>query len=465
LGVAEPVAEFYAFGPSSNNNDGARCALAPIVSVDSPDIDFGDAPDSYGTSLAQNGARHDLGAGQLYLGDTVDGESDAYLSPLSDDSADSSNDEDGVQFVSALEIGEPAIVIATASADAFLNAWIDWDRSGTFEDSERIADQLSVSAGVNNLSIETPLWADPGPTWARFRLSSQANVGPSGGVSDGEVEDYAVSINASGVTESYYPSAGTMGTFAYEDNWPIQGDYDLNDLVVRMGIRELRRDGNPLGLELSGEITAVGGVYHNGFAVRLPGVPASAVNTQQIDYRINGQLQSGSPIESGSNELILVIAEDAWNYVSPGEDCVFYRTESGCEADVQMRFVLRIGFNDSASAAGFPAAPYDPFMFAAPGYFHGPLFDSPPGRGKEIHLPGQTPTERFNTAFLGLGDDRSDAEAGEYFRTESGMPWALHVGNEWLYPLEFTDVALAYPLFESYVQSAGQNDADWLPVG
>jgi len=457
----EPVAEFYAYGPSSSNNDGARCALAPIIDEADTNIDFGDAPASYGTTFADNGARHDLLGSTVFLGNSVDGESDAFLLPLSDDEADRNDDEDGVQFVTGFELGEPAIVVATASSDAYLNAWIDWNQDGSFGSDERVIAGRFVSAGENNLTITTPVWARPGATWARFRLSSTVDIGPTGGVGDGEVEDYELRVTATGVTETIYPSANSFSTLAYEDNWPLTGDYDMNDLVVHVRMRELMREERVIGVEIDGEIVAVGGDYHNGFAIRLPGVHAGTLQASSIEYRINDRLQSESPLESTQGDAILIIAEDAWDYVSRGEGCRFHRTEPGCESAVQMSFNLRLQFAGGVPRAAFPSAPYDPFLFATPGYEHGYLFASPPGRGLEIHLPGQQPTAAFEYAYLGLGDDRSDEEQQQFFRSETGMPWALHIADEWKYPLEYIDITDAYPRFQPFVESAGKTDGNW----
>lgn len=122
-----PVAEFFAYGPSSSNNDGARCALAPIISQDSPTTDFGDAPDSYGSSINNNGARHDVGDGTLFLGSTVLSEPNAYA-----DNGSEVDDNDGIQFVTGVEAGKTAIVDITSSADGFVNGWIDSDNDGEF---------------------------------------------------------------------------------------------------------------------------------------------------------------------------------------------------------------------------------------------------------------------------------------------------------------------------------------------
>ena len=459
LNATTPVAEFYAYGPSSNNNDGARCALAPLLDKNS-NIDFGDAPDSYGTKFESNGARHDLDNSKIYLGALVDGESDAFLFPLADDTADRSDDEDGVQFVSTLEINEQAIITVTASAKGYLNAWVDWNRDGSFSDDEQMVMAKQLNAGANSLTVTVPFWASAGSTWARFRYSSTASIGPIGGAGDGEVEDYAVNIVAKGVTESWYPAAGSWSTVAYEDNWPLAGDYDMNDLVVHLRTREMRRNKAVIGVEIKGELVAVGGDYHNGFAIRLPGVDAATLADDAVQFFINNQRQSSTPLERKSGDAIFIIANDVWDYVSPGESCRFYRTEAGCEADVQMHFTLRVSLG-SSGVSSFPKAPYDPFLFATPGFEHGYLFASPPGRGLEIHLPGQTPTDAFERAFLGLGDDASDAAKGVYFRNASGMSWALHIGTSWNYPNEYVDLSFAYPPFNSYVTSEGKKDANW----
>jgi LruC domain-containing protein len=41
------------------------------------------------------------------------------------------------------------------------------------------------------------------------------------------------------------------------------------------------------------------------------------------------------------------------------------------------------------------------------------------------------------------------------------MPWAINVGVEWQYPLEYMDVIYGYPLFPSFISNQGLVDADW----
>lgn len=454
-----PVAEFFAFGPSSSNNDGARCALAPIVSKDSPTTDFGDAPDSYGSSINNNGARHDVGDGTLFLGENIETEPNAYA-----DNGSAIDDNDGIQFVTGLEAGKTAIVDINASGDGFVNAWVDSDKNGEFDSDEQIIISEPVTSGSNVIAYDVPTWGETGTTWSRFRLSSEESLSAVGGVSDGEVEDYKIDIAEQNVTANHYPSADSWATLAFEDNWPLVGDYDMNDLVVRYRLSSYDVEGTLMRVKIEGEVVAIGASYNNGFAFRLPGLLNSEVDTGRLSFKINNVEQSTSPLESGRDEAIFIIANDLWDYVTPGENCKYYRTETGCGSNIQMTFSLEIPLEANVNKADVADFPYDPFVFASKDAQRSYIFGEAPGRRYEIHLKNQAPTEAFQTNFLGRGDDRSDIANGAYFINENGMPWAINIPYEWEHPLEYMDIKYAYPNFHSFVTSSGALNTDWFTV-
>lgn len=451
-----PVAEFFAQGPSSSNNDGARCALAPIVSQDASTTDFGRAPDSYGTSINNNGARHDIEAGELYFGAVVLAEPNAYASNGTD-----INDNDGIDFVTGIEAGKTAIVNVTASTNGLMNAWIDFDKNGVFDADEKIFNDLAVNAGTNTLAYDVPTWSVAGSSWARFRISSQTSLTAIGGASDGEVEDYAVDIAEQNVTATHYPSGNGWATLAFEDNWPLVGDYDMNDLVVQYNLSSYAVDNTLMRVKIEGKLMATGASYHNGFAFRLPGLLRSEVDTNRLSYKINGVTQSVSPLEAGRNEAIFIIADDLSDYVTPGENCKYYRTEPGCGSNIQMTFVLEIPMAANKNKGEVANFPYDPFMFASQGHERSYVFGEAPGRRFEIHLKNQAPTEAFQTNFFGRGDDASNAQNQEYFINANGMPWAINVPYEWDHPIEYMDIKFAYPDFHGFVSSSGESNLDW----
>ena len=169
------------------------------VCIDPPqeELDFGDAPDpSYPTLLANDGARHRYEQG-VYLGNLWDAEPDGLPSPdaLGDDN-DNLDDEDGVNFMTPLNPGQPATIDVIASQDGYLDAWIDFNGNGDWSDSEDhiYAAELLI-VGSNSLTFTVPASAGPNlTTYARFRFSMQGGLDFRGAIDNGEVEDYRVRI-------------------------------------------------------------------------------------------------------------------------------------------------------------------------------------------------------------------------------------------------------------------------------
>ncbi|MBN1893087.1 T9SS type A sorting domain-containing protein [bacterium] len=162
----------------------------------STEYDYGDAPDKpYPTKYASSGARHVYNA-DVFLGSKIDTESDGQpnSSATGDDTA-GSDDEDGVTFVSDLKAGQTANITVVASTQGNLNAWIDFNDDGDWDDAgEKIYSDKSLSGGSNSLSFSVPGSASIGYTFARFRFSLNGGVSYRGDAADGEVEDYEVEI-------------------------------------------------------------------------------------------------------------------------------------------------------------------------------------------------------------------------------------------------------------------------------
>ena len=164
--------------------------------------DFGDAPRQYPTKLVNTGARHYILPG-FCLGTQIDAEPDGQptTDAQGDDFTGLIDDEDGVQMYgfdfqnTRLVVGHSYTVTVelTSSLGAGkLDAWIDFDRSGSWENTEKIFDNVTLSPGPNMLNFTVPRTARLGPTYARFRLSTAGGLPPFGAAADGEVEDYRV---------------------------------------------------------------------------------------------------------------------------------------------------------------------------------------------------------------------------------------------------------------------------------
>jgi LruC domain-containing protein len=463
VSVAQPEALFFAYGPTSSSNDGARCALAPVIS--STGLDFGDAPDTYQTSFASSGPRH--GETTLFLGALIDTEADAYTFPLSDDASDASDDDDGISFVTGIEIGTSPVISAVASqSGGTLNGWIDWNQDGDFDENEQIITDESLAVGANTVSYTVPIWAKAGDTWARFRLSTTAYIGPTVGVADGEVEDYQVTVTGGNVTVIYYPSSEDYTTIAYEDLWPIEGDYDMNDLLVNMRIAEYSIGDQIIRVEIEGQIAAIGAGFNNGFAIQFPSVVPSEVQQANMELVINGASIADPTLDGSQTYAVATIVDNVWSMATRGEGtCEYFRTETNCGSGLRPSWKLVMPLANGIAQSSFPEPPYDPFIFATPGTTHSSMVDSTvgayPGKQWEVHLKNNAPTDALYNGLVAIGDDTSVPASQQYYQTDTGMPWAIEVPSDWKHPLEREDIRDAYPQFQVFAGSSGSEQQDW----
>jgi len=174
-----------------------------------PIWDFGDAPDSYGTLLASDGARHGMMAG-FHLGSNIDPEADGHPNPhATGDDLAAVDDEDGVTFVSSVHYGQTVTIEVVASAAGKLDAWLDFNDDGSFnQPGDQIFNNQQLVAGVNVLAFAMPnLQQAELLTMARFRFSTVGGLTPTGVVDNGEVEDYPVMIRKKSLVKSDYGDA------------------------------------------------------------------------------------------------------------------------------------------------------------------------------------------------------------------------------------------------------------------
>lgn len=209
---------------ATDDFDQQGTATADVIVTSAEVFDFGDAPAAFPVALAQDGARHTPGS--LTLGTQIDSETDG--TPSVDASGDGA--DDGITALTTAIADSVSPTIASfaivASADGKLDAWIDFNSDGTWQASEQIFDSVDVTAGANTLSCTIPAGASTDGSAARFRLSTAGGLEVTGAASDGEVEDYLITLQAAGSgnvdVTSFNPGTVTIET---------SGD----DVIVREG--------------------------------------------------------------------------------------------------------------------------------------------------------------------------------------------------------------------------------------
>lgn len=175
------------------------------------DTDHGDAPATYGD------AEHNQLSNTLRLGAIApDKEPTALFSNNAlGDNNNATNDEDGVTVTNLTAGGTATVSAVVAGLNGRLQGWIDWNGDGDFLDvGEQIISNIqdnqvgdtNLAVGTIAVAVAVPVNAVTTPTFARFRWSTDTNLTPVGLASNGEVEDYSVTV----VAVPTYSLSGTV---------------------------------------------------------------------------------------------------------------------------------------------------------------------------------------------------------------------------------------------------------------
>ena len=195
--------------PRPEDGDGNGGADCDIGSYEASEIayDYGDAPDSYGTTIVSDGPRH-ITTG-VQLGTLRDSEVSGQPTVDADgDDIAGTDDEDALATAVTVQAGTTLTleytVTTNGSNNPVLNAWLDINQDGDFDDAgEQVATDMAVIQGVNEVTVDIPSVATAGTYYGRVRVCSDATTcsTPGGTATDGEVEDYTVSVTAAEVEE------------------------------------------------------------------------------------------------------------------------------------------------------------------------------------------------------------------------------------------------------------------------
>lgn len=234
-----------ALDPTTPAPDGEVEDYAVTIAA-APLVDRGDAPVSYGDP--QHIIADAVVAG-TYLGTVApDADTPQHSADATGDDADGGlpNDEDGV-VMPVLYPGTTQEITVTVSEIigalgplAYLQAWIDFDGDGSFDQPVDMivgdlqdggaADADGTVNGQIVLQVGVPATATTGPTFARFRWSTTSGVVQV--ALDGEVEDYQVTISSGtpplACDRNIFATAGKPTNFLRMDLEEGTGGYTLD---------------------------------------------------------------------------------------------------------------------------------------------------------------------------------------------------------------------------------------------
>ena len=255
-------------------------------------------------------------------------------------------------------------------------------------------------------------------------------------------------------TRVTYPSNKTRAQLSFEDMWPLEGDYDLNDLVLAYTIDEGRdQDGNVRQVTGNFQIKARGSAYSHGFGLHFPKLPANALESASL--WVDDQPSQPLVSESGQPNLTLILTADTLKLApkNPTTRTCYttkFNADKNCAEEKGPTIHFQARFKQSHTRDEIGAAPYNPFIYIVG------------DRLRETHLPNQPPTAQSKTWLFGWSNEGSIPAIGRYYKTKDlGLPWAVNIPSEWQQPLEKQPVNACYPSFVDWVNSSGAKAPDW----
>lgn len=167
--------------------------------------DYGDAPDSYGTTSAVVHLLHSPPT--IYLGTVIPDNETTPALPLNGtgDDVNGTDDEEALLSSPVFVTGSTGSVTIAftkpSGALVFLRGWIDWNRDGDLLDVGELAVDLTLTSQTSpqTLNFTVPPGAVPGSSYLRLRITDVVIPGgmtPVDGYDTGEVEDFPITIQA-----------------------------------------------------------------------------------------------------------------------------------------------------------------------------------------------------------------------------------------------------------------------------
>ncbi len=244
---------------------------------------------------------------------------------------------------------------------------------------------------------------------------------------------------------SFYPNEIDFASYAFEDLWPAYGDYDCNDLVMNFNYKIVTNAQNKVvDLVAKFKIKSSGASLNNGFGVSLNTAPSNVAS-------VTGCIKVGSVVnydpkgyEAGHTSNTVIIPVDAINTLL-GRSLI-NSVPGGYSVQTEIQTV---SVHLSTPQASIGTAPYNPFIFVNQ------------DRGKEVHLKDHAPTQLANPVYFGSMNDASNPSQGHFYRSTTGLPWAMEIPNDFAYPSEKNDILETYLHFAEWAESSGTMYTDW----
>lgn len=255
--------------------------------------------------------------------------------------------------------------------------------------------------------------------------------------------------------DNFYPGAAQFGSLAFEDNWPQEGDYDFNDLVLAYQVKYVTNAaGNVKDVVLRSRVEAIGADYRNGFAWEINASPSNVASVT-TSYSGPGTLLGNAlfPLdakgyEAGQTKVVIPFFDNAFTSFGSSYIANYPNTISGGATYSSSLISKTVTFTTPVTLASLGSLPYNPFIVVNQ------------ERGREVHKAGQHGTTKANTSYYGTAADRTNQSNLWYVGTNQ-EPWAIETPTTFEYPAAGNHIKTTYLKMSDWATSNGSSFTDW----
>lgn len=264
---------------------------------------------------------------------------------------------------------------------------------------------------------------------------------------DDDYDDFILALKPVGVFEELptpdQKETKTNGVYAYEDLWPSEGDYDMNDAVVDFSqvwnwyTRDVVNEAQKIIKETINLTT-----YQN--YVRLKSGLAVTIKNKVAPSSVKMKTIKGADVKE-----VNFTTED-----EPDGSKVYLLTDD-ITGTLGTQFVIVFEYNDGITEG--QKSSVKPFIYRAEGESRW-----------EVHVPFEAPTSKMNLSYFGTEDDLSTN--GRYYVNKTDYPFAFFLSGVTIEPFkstillrdnEKTPISTLYPGFLEWSTSKGSKNKNW----
>lgn len=244
--------------------------------------------------------------------------------------------------------------------------------------------------------------------------------------------------------------------YAMEDEWPSYGDYDMNDLVLKLTKSKIAiHANNSKTITYKARIIAMGANKAIAAAIQFDKITSGQIEnvTYSNEKAIEGFTLNAQKTENGQDKAVIPFFANARDFAKQNSNYINVGTNGTTVEENMLPFQeISIRFGNSVKDEDINIRNINFF-----------ITNNGTGNGRtEIHLAGYEPTKLADVSLFGTDKDNSVSGQYKYLSKDSNLPWGLIIptGN-WKCPSETINILTSFPSFKEWATSGGKENKDW----